>query len=121
MSWALFIVARIGFMISPSPLSLIFGENFCSVINFVGGVYVGGSVFWSFCIALFRVLFVKRVCIGTRIGIKTLLRIMIAIGIPLVATYSLAFVIFDQKVPTQRMCTHQSIEFLDVLNSYSVS
>ncbi len=108
-------------MISPSPLSLTLGENFCYVINFIGGVYVGGSFVWSFYIALFRVFFVKRAGIEIGIGIKPLLRIMIAIGVLLIVTYSLAFLSWDKKVPTQRMCTHKSTDFLDVLSSYSVS
>ena len=42
--WAVFILARIAFMLSPLPISSLLGENFCSAINFLGGI--NGQTGW---------------------------------------------------------------------------
>ncbi len=106
----------------PFPLiSSLLGENFCSFINFLGGLYVGGGITWSFCIAVVRVIFVKgQTDLKNFIGRKLTLLFMIVAGWTITVSYSLLFVIFDDKVPTQKMCNHHSNEFIDMLADYQV-
>ena len=45
---------RIFFILSPVPLSSVFGDEFCTFADVLGLLYVGGTYVWGCFIALFR-------------------------------------------------------------------
>ena len=68
------IVIRIVFIISSTPLTSLFGKQFCKFSNLIGALYIGGSYGWSCFIAVYRVLYIKfQNWMKTQIGVLNLL------------------------------------------------
>ena len=115
------ILIRIIILISPVPLHSIFGAKFCLWNDFASAVYISGSFTWNFCIAVFRVLFIRsQNWLKNAIGVKNLLNVFILVGLLEVLTFSIVYVVHDQDGSLKKTCSHLSNQDLEILNSYQV-
>ena len=106
---AILILIRILFILSPVPVSQIFGSNFCYLTEFIGGLVLGGTVYWSCCIAVFRVIFVKaQNWLQNKIGVKNLLTFMVGFGVCQLLVFGYLLVQFDDESSLRKSCFHQS-------------
>ena len=116
------IIVRIGFILSPEPISEVLGIKFCYFANFSGAVYIGGGCIWSCYISLFRVLFIKgQSCWKKIISVKNLLRFLITVGGIQIIAFAVLFLLFDEKNSTMKMCTHSSNMDIDILEAFKVN
>ena len=113
---------RIIFILLPVPMSsLLNGDSICKVINFISGMYVAGSYTWGCSIAFFRVIFITaQGFLKGRVEERSLLNVLLLCGLTLVLYYSVTSLLFDDEVPTYKMCTHQSHEDRKIIRFYQV-
>ena len=117
---AVSIVLRIMFIVSPTPLSSILGNQFCKFSNFTGALYIGGSYNWSCLIAVYRVLYIRcQNWMKTQIGVRNLLYLMIFVGTTQILLFASLFQ-NDERNSTMKLCSHLSIEDLAIMDTYKV-
>jgi hypothetical protein len=118
---ALNIIFRIGFVLSPEPMSKLLGIELCYLANFSGAIYIGGGCIWSCYIALFRVVFIKgQTFLKKIISIKSLLHFLIFFGGIQIVVFAISFLILDDKNSTMKMCTHSSNMDIEIMEAYRV-
>ena len=101
--------------------SLLNGDIICKVVNFFSGMYVAGSYTWGCSIAFFRVIFITaQGFLKGRVEERSLLNVLLLCGLTLVLYYSVTSLLFDDEVPTYKMCTHQSHEDRKIIRFYQV-
>ena len=101
--------------------SLMNGDSICKGINFFSGMYVAGSYTWGSGIAFFRVVFITaQGFLKNRMGERSLLNLLLLGGLFLVLYYSVTSLLFDDEVPTYKMCTHLSNEDQKIVRYYKV-
>jgi hypothetical protein len=114
---ALLIFMRIIFILSPIPISQILGSTICHLTEFIGVLVLGGNFYWSCCIAVFRVLFVKaQNWLKYKMGVKKLLTIMVGFGICQILVFAALAIKFDNDSSIRKSCFHQS-KLLDRIES----
>lgn len=59
--------------------------------------------------------------VSIRIGVRTLLNLMLFLGTALVLLYSTLSVLFDDEIPSYKMCTHHSKEDFQIMQAYLVN
>ena len=114
------ILARILYMISPFPFSSVFPLEVCQLLTFVGLYHMGGSYMWGTCIAVFRVLFVTAQKSLKKLGIKRVLNVMLFLGVVEGLSYGVTSQVFDEEIPTFKMCTHLSFHDHQIFKEYLV-
>ena len=116
------IIMRTVFIISPVPMSTVFGNNVCNLANFVGAVYIGSACIWSCYISLFRVLFINaQNWLKNKIGVNRLLYILLVTGYAQILTFATLFLLFDTENSTMKMCSHLSDADLKIIDAYQVN
>jgi len=115
------VMTRIVFIMSPVSVGSILSESFCKWNTFPGSAYIAGSCTWSFCIAVFRIVFVKgQHFLQTKMSSSMLLKGMICFGVLQCSSFSLLLVMLDDEVPVKQLCTHQSTLDIEIMTAYQV-
>ena len=118
---AFVIIMRIVFILSPISGNILLGPFACTLTEFVAAVYLGGSCYWNFSIAVFRVLFIKAQTWLTQIiGIKTLLMAMLVLGFVLILTFASLLIAYDSVSSVRKMCFHHYVADLEIVEAYQV-
>jgi hypothetical protein len=118
---AIIIIARIVFLLSPVPLSSVFGFNFCNAVFSISVFYTGGGYMWGCCIAVFRVMFIKaQTFLKIYIGTSSLLFFMLVFGTVLDICYSISLFFSGDRSPTVSMCTYDLEENTKTASTYQV-
>jgi len=114
------ILFRTIFFIYPQPVSSLLGIQFCKMAHLVNVGYIGGSCVWSSYIAIYRVLFIKfHTWMKKQVRGFTLLYSLIVVGF--IEIILLIFVYANDKTNvTMKMCSHYSMEDLDIIEAYQV-
>jgi hypothetical protein len=116
------ILFRIIFILSPEPVNILFGSQFCDFADFIGLVSLSGSYLWGCYIALFRVLFIKaQNWLKKSIGIKNLLRLMLCVGTIHGFIFATTFFFTDEESFIKKICYHLSIKDLTIMQDYQVN
>jgi hypothetical protein len=115
------VLFRIIFILSPEPVSILFGSQFCEFANFIGLVYLAGSSIWGSYIALFRVLFIKaHSWLKNTVGIENLLWIMMFVGALQNLIFATTFFYTDEESFVRKTCYHLSLKDLTIMQEYQV-
>jgi hypothetical protein len=102
------IISRILSLLLPFPVSSLLGEYFCNLVLYLSELYTGGCYLWGFCIALYRVIFVKaQNCLQKTIGGKNMLFLFLLAGFVDIFSFTSLLFFFDDA-PTYRMCLWKS-------------
>ena len=110
------ILFKIFAILSPIPLSNVFGADFCPLIAFPGCMYTVGKIVWSCFIAIFRILYIKaQNWLKFSVGEKSLLYAMLLFGVTLGLSVALLLVRFDNKNAIKKICLHHSDNYIDIL------
>jgi hypothetical protein len=105
----------------PFPLATIVGEDVCKWTTLLAALYFTSQTVWSFCIAFYRVLFIKFQNLFKN-GIKetTFVIFLSQAGFLYIASSGVFFTYYERGM-LYKMCTHKSlleIQVLDVSNYY---
>jgi len=110
------IIFKIIAILSPVPLSNLFGNSFCQLTALPGCMYTVGKIVWSCFVALLRIVYIKaQSWLKFTIGEKSLVYPMLLFGVTLVLSVAFLLVKFDNKNAVKKICLHHSDKYIDIL------
>ena len=116
-----YITMRIIFILSPIPINELLGPAACTITEFVAAAFIGGSLYWNFSIAIFRVLFIRaQTWLTETVGIKTMLMGLLLSGFGLIFTFAFLTIAHDRTSTVRKMCFHLSSVDLEIMDAYMV-
>ena len=99
----------------------ILGPAACTITEFVAAAFIGGSLYWNFSIAIFRVLFIRaQTWLTETVGIKTMLMGLLLSGFGLIFTFAFLTIAHDRTSTVRKMCFHLSSVDLEIMDAYMV-
>ena len=114
-------VFRIVFFLSPEPIGILLGSQFCDISHLIAVVSLAGSYTWGCYIALFRVLFIKcQNWLTNTIGIKNMLCTMLCIGTTQIFSFAAIFFYIDEESFVRKICFHLSLNDLTIKQDFQV-
>jgi hypothetical protein len=109
------IVYTITCIILPFPLNDLVGPDICNFADLFGCLYLAGSSIWSCTIAVYRILYIKATqFVRLSIGEWNLIVLLLSVGFSVIVPSSI-FISFIDKGIGYRLCTHHSMQDLEIL------
>jgi hypothetical protein len=119
--YSVVILVRIMTIHSSTPLCNIFGPQFGPSINLISCFYNSGSLFWSYFVAIYRVLFIlAQRWLTQYVGIDRFLNFLIVYGLISVLANGSAYNYMDDKGSITKASFHRSNAYIEIMNSYQV-
>ena len=118
---AIMISCAIIFLLLTEPAAKVIDPKLCYLNGASQGMYLSGTFIWRCCIAIYRVLFIKgHKWLTDKIGMNSLLTLMIAVGLVLMTGFSMVSVTSDPYSYSKRICNHWSDNAVDIIKTYQV-